>query len=258
MLRNQLYRRAINYGLGALGTGIASTYKYFKGRNSNRVPRPILAFNPKRTGYSRYLKGGGATRRRVLQAPPNWDDVNVDQKMDLTTFVQPLNVFTVGDSYNQRHGREVTLSTAELALNSFVTQSTGLEQSHHIWIVYDRFPQGTAATFLQVFGSLSTYPLLNEQNRWRFRILYDSKQRKLSSRFDDISATYPTVHDQNYETFYKRIIPLKGMITRYNAGTAGTIADIDFGALYLIGVGSHTAGTTAGRIAGQIRVRFVP
>ena len=42
----------------------------------------------------------------------------------------------------------------------------------------------------------------------------------------------------------------------FNAGDAGTVADITTGSLYFLVVGSEAAGATAGTVSGRVRVRF--
>lgn len=185
--------------------------------------------------------------------PPNWLDTFIDVAMSTTTTVTLLNGLTKGENYNSRHGREISLGSYEFNLQSAPTDTTGTEQNHRFFIVYDRYPQGVAPTFTDVFAFGHTSTNLDEDNRWRFRILYDSGTHTLSSRVAAGGG-----RDTGYLKTHKRIIGLKGLITRYNNGNAGTIADIDFGALFLMTVGSHAAGATAGTLYGTSRLRFIP
>ena len=46
------------------------------------------------------------------------------------------------------------------------------------------------------------------------------------------------------------------IVTEYNAGVAGTIADIATNSLYLITIGQQNAGLTAGITLGTCRIRY--
>lgn len=246
-IRRRLIDHAIGYGLQAASSGASAAYKFIRG--APRPRRPILATQPFRKRYSRYTRGGASLSRRQF-VPPNYVDQAINVQASTTTTETLLNGLTKGEAYNQRHGREIAMGSLEFNLQMSPTDTTGTEQNHRFWIVYDRYPQGTAPAFIDVFKLAHTSTLLNEDNRWRFKILFDSGTHTFSDRTAGSS--------NNYLHTVRRVINLKGLITRYGNSDHGDIQDINFGALYLMNVGSHAAGVTAGTLYGNMRFRFVP
>ena len=83
----------------------------------------------------------------------------------------------------------------------------------------------------------------NLDNRNRFIILYDAMKYINASGEPNTAAMVHTKINLNLQT-------------NFNAGVAGTIADIATGSLYLLTLGSAGAGVTAGALTGRARVRF--
>lgn len=226
--------------------------KYLRDVKSNRssfVPRPI----PRMPTYSVLRRGGAYLSKRKPKVPANWLDISVNHALNTTGNVAAINILTKGDDYNTRDGREIKNYSMQLALQSQPTVTTGLAQSHRVLLVYDRFPQGVTAAFTDILKEVSIPTLINEDNRWRFRILYDSGPRKLCGQ-DQTNEVVPS----NHVTYYRKYVNLHNIITRFNTGNAGTVADIDFGAILLVSMGDKSAGVTAGSLVGKIRFRFHP
>jgi len=90
------------------------------------------------------------------------------------------------------------------------------------------------------------YALRNISNKARFWVLYDSGLISIVG-----SSTTPTESSGKVLEMYKRInIPVQ-----YNAGTAGTVGDIQTNALYWVSIGSG-AGTGASVTVGNCRIRY--
>lgn len=154
-----------------------------------------------------------------------------------------LNGIARGDEINERNGREVTMRSVELKVQSAVTAGTGIDQIQRHLLVYDRQTNGTALTIAQVLDSVSTVAMKSLENRRRFKILMD--------RTVVLNATAEP-GSMNYYKYYRRIF----YPVTFNSGDAGTVADITTGSLYFITLGTVVAGATAGTTTVQGRVRY--
>lgn len=164
--------------------------------------------------------------------------------VDTTGAILLLNGIALGDDINQRNGRQVTLRSITLRLQSAVTSGTGVDQQHRYLLVQDMQTNATALTIAQVLGSASTVAFPSLENRMRFKILLD-EVLPLSASAESGSHTY-RVH-------YR---PLNIVVT-FNSGSAGTVADIVTNSLYFICMGTSAAGATAGTVVASARVRYL-
>jgi len=176
-------------------------------------------------------------------------DYNHLQACDRPSVVSLLNFCVAGDDITERTGREIRMKHFQISGQCYVTAGTGVDQIHRVLVVYDRQTNGTALTTADVlsrfFGNLAQDINLayNLDNRRRFEILYD---RKFS-----LNASGEAFSSRDFK-FSRRIdLPVV-----FNAGVAGTVADIATGSMYIITYGNVAAGATAGSCQFSTRIRF--
>lgn len=171
--------------------------------------------------------------------------------MNTSWGVDLLDGIAPGAGASQRIGMKIMIRSLEFRLRSYATPATGTDQLHRIVIFLDRqanaaTPGATAAlTAAAVLSSASELGMRNLAQRHRFKILYDKTKV--------LNATGEPFSDQFLKVYMKFRRPI---VVEYNAGTAGTIADIASNALYVMYYGSNVAGATAGTISGILRIRY--
>lgn len=162
---------------------------------------------------------------------------------DSTGFVLLLNGIATGFSIDQRLGREVLMEAVHVRVAASVTASTGTDQLQRWMIVYDKQSNGAALTVTDVLDSAHPSSPLNLANIARFSIIADHEYTLNASA------------EPGSKKFFDVELPLRRR-SIFNAGTAGTVADISTGSLYLITVGTNPAGVTAGQLQLSTRVVF--
>jgi len=170
-------------------------------------------------------------------------DVTATVATDTASSVTLLDGIARGDEINERIGREVTLRSIQVTGTAYVAPAAGIDQNHRVLIVYDRQTNAAALTAAQVLAAVTCYAPRNLENRKRFKILFD--------RTWHLNATAEP-NSQHIFKFYRR---LAHPVT-FNAGDAGTVADIVTGSLYMVTVGSVAAGATAGSVLVSSRIRY--
>lgn len=159
------------------------------------------------------------------------------------TVVQLINGLTQGAGIGQRIGQEILMRSVQLNAVSVATAGTGTDQRARILLVYDRQANGGAPAMTDVLESASEVAMRNLQNRKRFKILMDKCIHLNATGESDSEITW---------RFYRK---LRHPVT-FNAGNAGTVADIATGSMYLMFYGSNGAGATAGSCLLSARIRF--
>lgn len=154
-----------------------------------------------------------------------------------------LNGIAPGTALNQRIGRQVLLKKLKYHLTAAVTAATGVDQIHRVLIVRDSQPNAVALTMADVLDG-GQQSQVNISNQMRFKILLDERIYLNASGEPDSAQLLDGSISMN-------------TITQFNAGVAGTVADITTNSLYLLVVGSEAAGVTAGTVAGTIRCMFI-
>jgi hypothetical protein len=194
------------------------------------------------------------TRGRKIRNMPrssNWgqgksrvkvSDTQINMAVDTATAVTLLNGLGKGTDLNQRVGQTVRNLSLEFHCNNAVTAATGIDQSHRVIVVWDKQPNGAALTYADVMDG-GTTGLQDYNQIARFNILLD-KLIYLNATGEAGSA----------RVWSKKIV--LNRLTHFNAGNAGTIADIVTGSIYIIASGSAGAGATAGGITGYCRLLF--
>jgi hypothetical protein len=161
-----------------------------------------------------------------------------------TGAISLLNGIAPGFTIDGRLGRVVTLKQIKLDVQALVTPVTGVDQYNRFLVVYDHQPNGAALTILQVLNSVNVISARNFDNSARFEVLCDELHHLNASAEPDSNISFKV----------KIRRPLQ---TVFNSGTAGTIADIATGSLYVISIGSEVAGGTAGSVYFTATMPFI-
>jgi len=177
--------------------------------------------------------------RQFVNTEIHYLDTTNSSNVSTTSTLVLLNGTTTGDTATTRTGQSIRMNA--LDINAYLLgNSTAQQESVRILIVFDRQPNGAAYTstgLLNVDNTISMYTV-GGQNRY---IVY-------SDEMYAISNGGPTnVH------FSKRI--QLNQHTEYNTGSAGTVADINSGSLYLQFVSDQ--GTNYPILAYYCRLWFV-
>lgn len=221
----------------------SSRYSYIEGTRSRRK-----AGYSSGSRYSRASTVAVARSRARVPGIMNMEFKSIDilnslAAADTTGTIGLLNGVTLGSDINNRIGRQVELRSIQLRVQSFSTFNTGIDQWNRALIVYDRQSNGASPAITDVLTAATINAVRNLNNRKRFKILMD-KTVYLNAAGETDSGTF-------YDFYRKLRHPVE-----FNAGNAGIVSDIQSGAIYLIAIGSATAGNTAGNILFSSRIRF--
>lgn len=172
-----------------------------------------------------------------------------------------LHVPQVGADYNQRVGRKTIIKSiyirgrAQLENAANVATTTTPAQQTRMIIFLDSQPNGAAPAVTDLLLSAEPAAQLNPNNRDRFKVIKD-KMFIFDPLVISTTATQSfaianrTMHDIKC---YKKL----NIETVFNATNAGTIGDINTGALYMFWIGSVAAGANVDANAVvSTRVRF--
>lgn len=149
-----------------------------------------------------------------------------------------LNHIAKGDSSTERIGTKVTMKTLYMKIRLNINSTDTVGGNIRIVIVYDRQTNGTALTWTKVFskagaGSSSIVNLIDRtENKGKRQVLYDE------------TINIPADKDYVLRDIY---IPLKDKAIEFNTGTAGDVADINKGSIYIMGFANCVG--TAGLLA---------
>jgi len=174
-----------------------------------------------------------------------------------TSSVTALCVPTPGTDMTNRIGRKILIRSVYIKgmarpLNS-IDPDDGLvaPQYLRVALVMDFQPNGSTAAAIDIFTSTNAISNINLNNRDRFKIISD-KYYNLGAFFYDatnfmIGCDKSIVNVKIYKKCKYEVI--------FNAGTAGTTADISSGALLLV-LQSSAAGGEGATFEIRSRVRF--
>lgn len=204
---------------------------------------------PKRTGWksSRGVMVRDARARVAPYRPPakegelKWVDTSNAQDIDTTSSFVLLNGTTRGsDAEAQRIGRNIKLKSVQWNYRIRPDGTNGLVfNAIRFMIVYDRDPNGVLPSVSDLLvSSGDPCSLLNMANKDRFIVLHS----ELFTDFDFAipGATTPAAPNTACKVFsgYKKL----NLKTTYNSGNAGTIADIQHGAVYALAISAAASG----------------
>lgn len=177
-----------------------------------------------------------------------------------------LNAIDSGSNEYQRVGRKISMRS--VAIRGFVkfaqAGSTPSFDFLRLILFYDRQPNGAAPALADVLTSVDRAGTtesvstsgLNINNADRFKVLRDWywpiiwPATGTTPQNAELAAVPETIA-------FKDFIKLGGMETHYNAGTAGTIADITTGSLYLLAVGLQSNANHQWNCTFDCRVRYL-
>lgn len=173
------------------------------------------------------------------------------------SFIQCVNGLALGTTASTRIGRQVALKSLTFRMehsSGQTTTSTGkVPATCRILLVYDGQTNGANPLATDVLDSAVPESLLNLSNRDRFRVLREWKYQVASQ--DINTSAVPS--SRIIKGFVK--IPKAYQKTTYNAGNAGTSADITTGGLFMIFIWDSARSvwaTAQGICSGNIRVRY--
>jgi len=181
----------------------------------------------------------------------------VDTTIASVTFGNPnpirqlLNGLQVGSGVGQRIGRQVSIRSVEMVYD--IDGEIGITTPNHCRVVlfYDKQANGAAPTWADLYETTSyTITARRLDNRKRFKILMD-KHVLISGNGQLGADVIPTKFCD--KKFLKFRTPLQ---TTFNAGSAGTIADISTNSLYLFAITDVAVPTKQAILAAYIRVRY--
>jgi len=194
----------------------------------------------------------GIKRRRRLNDANRGNDINDDFEskvndlnvftnsgVSVNTYFQLLNGISLGDDYNTRKSDSIQMFGVDIKF--WITGS--ISWNARFMLVYDRQANGAAMNSDSLIGdpapvhSSTINNFVTYENRRRFVVLRD--EFVMSERM------YETVGPTSYfrPNYYGEWFEPLGIETIYNAGRAGTIADIITGSLYFVAMGDVAAGT---------------
>lgn len=179
-----------------------------------------------------------------------------------TCVVQPMNLVQIGSTFCQRIGRRISMQSVHLhgSIDGGVNQNFFNDYCRML-IVYDRQTNGTLPSIVSILQNTDTnavnvapgaantqsaYIDLNLNNRERYLVLMDERIWLPPCNSAGAGNTLlATEGSQKTQFNINRFVKLKGLETHFQADTINppVIGDVATGGLYLVIVGSATAGT---------------
>ncbi len=166
-------------------------------------------------------------------------DLAASGTVSTTAGIVLLNGTAPGDDFDTRDGRQARMKSIQITLTYFINSSATLTFIRII-VFIDKQPNEVTPTAVQLLDVGDIVSLRNLDFRKRFVILKD-----------DIVTMSDAGEKLGSWKFYKKI----DTKTQYDAGTAGTIADITTNALFLLLVSSEATNTP--NVTRVSRVRFI-
>lgn len=182
--------------------------------------------------------------QKITKPEYKYKDVFLNQNFTDTGTMVLLNGLTQGDGATDREGRNILIKSIQTKL-SVKMDPDAVSTIGRLIFFYDRQVNGAApavADLLDLTGGASTgvVALRNLNNRSRFNIILDR-------RFVIAAGDEPQWWLSKYMKQLKRV--------QYNAGTAGTVADITTNALYMCIICDESAETPL--MYGTVRTRYI-
>jgi len=158
-----------------------------------------------------------------------------------------VNAIPMNDTVTGRTGKRVRMKS--IALRGIATAgSAGTICSASLLIVLDRKPSGALPAVTDILVAANAVEMLNDVGSTRFKIL-----KRINMQLIGNSTTVATGMERH---FYDEYVMLPYDAVYDVVGTTGAIAQMRENALYVVGVGTVAAGTTAGVNVVRCRVRF--
>lgn len=176
------------------------------------------------------------------------------------TSSQPVLIYVpvLGTDYTNRVGRKTVAKTVQVRGRCVLEPSvpvtgttTAPSQQARCIVFVDYQPNATIATTTELLNTADPGSPLNLNNRDRFKVLLDKEYVFDAWQLGSTSTWNRTIHGVK---MFKNI----NIESVFNGVNGGTIADISSGAIYMLWLGSNTAGTNTDINAYvSTRVRFV-
>lgn len=194
---------------------------------------------------------------KVIDVPVGNVDVNTTGSFTL------LNGCEQGSDYTDRIGRKIFMKSlfirgmvsTQPSLNAGSSPSAANSQTARMVVFIDSQPNGAAPSVTDLLNTASPFSQLNLNNRDRFRILAD-ETFCFGPLVTSTTATQAIAYADNQASLVERYLRLRHE-TIFNAGNAGTIGDINSGALYMFWIGSVISGAADCIATVSTRVRFL-
>jgi len=201
------------------------------------------------------LGRASAVEKKVSDTDTTVQDINT------TGDFQLLCAPTPGSDMTNRIGRKIRIKSVYIrgdlrqqAASALSVNVGSYPLLARMIIFVDNQPNGAAPALTDILKEALSSSQLNLNNRDRFKVLCD-KQWALDPYLNVDTAT------QSRGAVGRCIQAIKvykklDIETIFNAGTAGTVADINTGALYMLWVGNNAASGNDGIATVSTRVRF--
>lgn len=173
-----------------------------------------------------------------------------------------LNGVVQGTDINKRVGRRYCLKSLQIrsyiqSIGSFTVPAKGFGFDRAM-LVYDRQPNGVAPVLSDFVinmssGTTNATTFMNLNNSKRFVVLAYKEWQQATVA--DGTALVPQVIDCTDKTWRVWVpkMKIKNLVTEFNAGVAGTVADINVGAIWLVTWGQYD---TPSQLIFSSRTRF--
>lgn len=211
-------------------------------------------------------------RRAGYYAPRASGDINfVDLSTTTVEFlalgaVQLINGIVPGTAEHQRLGRKVTMKSLKLrcAIQLISGTTPTADDLLRFLVVYDRQSNAAAPTFSDVIASVDAagnvsngpWDARNESNRGRFLILRDKQFHGQATASDTAARMGLQTQNALNPTDWVDYIKLKNLEINFNTGTAGTVADITTGSIYVMCAGASAAADNQFQLRMTSRLYF--
>lgn len=206
-------------------------YRYNRKRNYYRYKKPSL------------YKEVAIIKKKLQERKPEWKFLDGDDSSTVssTGSLAILNGMTKGDNVDNREGREIRCKALQFLFKSNLNVSAVHTTIRYMFII-DKAPNGSILTAAEILDnvSLPTSSLKNLDTRKRLIILKDAL----------INLSTTGVAEKSMKIY----LPMN-MLTVFNSGNAGTIADIESGALYLFMISDEA--TYLPTVTFNYRLRFI-
>lgn len=191
--------------------------------------------------------------RQFARGEWKYVDTSLSLQCNTTASLTLLNGLAPGTAANQRVGMKVTVRSLQINARLRTQPTTGVDQFARVTLILDRQPNGAApGAITDILAADSVNGLRNLANRKRFKIMWD-RTIPLGGILNGAGTGSQTPNLRTIKLYMKFRRPI---VTEFNTGVAGTIADISTNSIYLLTTGTEAAGATDNDLLGYVRCRF--